>query len=105
MDQGGMVAALAGDRVELEGIVSRFARTRDSIHIQSEDDRRFREIALELRDLFDDEFVDGHRHSKPLAFSDAVSNWTGSASLAGVENVKGVAAAGAKRAFVCATPV
>jgi hypothetical protein len=77
---------------DLEGILSRFNKTRNGIHIDRKDDARFREMALELRDLFDDTFVDGHRHSQPLLvyFNEGISNWLGSPSYHGVENVKGV---------------
>ena len=49
---------------------------------------------LELRDLFNDAFVDGHCHSNPLiaAYNDSVSNFYRSPSYRGVEDVKGVVA-------------
>ncbi len=73
-------------------MLSRFKKDRDGIHIDQNDDARFREIALELRDLFDDFFVDSRRHSEPLIayFNDSISNFTGSPSYRGVENVTGV---------------
>src|SRR5260370_3185235 len=79
---------------ELEGILSRFKKTRDSIYIDQRDDSRFRELVLELRDFFDDAFVEGRRHSQPLLayFNDSISNYVGSPSYSGVENVKGVVA-------------
>src|SRR5258708_7616843 len=92
MQQDEMIATLERYKVELEGILSRFNKTRDGIYIDQKDDARFRELAFELRDLFDDAFVDGHRHSKPLlaCFSDSISNFVGSPSYRSVENVKGV---------------
>jgi hypothetical protein len=56
-------------------------------------------MVLKLRDLFDDEFVDGHRHSQPLLtyFNDSITNFAGSPSFLGVENVKGVVAAALAR--------
>jgi hypothetical protein len=77
---------------DLEDVLSRFSKTRDGIHIDRKDDARFREMALELRDLFDDAFVDGRRYSQPLLayFNESISNYTGSPSYHGVESVKGV---------------
>jgi REase_DpnII-MboI len=42
--------------------------------------------------LFDDSFVDGHRHSETLVayFNDSISNYVDSPSYRGVENVRGV---------------
>src|ERR1700722_12702472 len=92
MQQNEMIATLQRYKAELDGILLRFKKDRDGIHIQQNDDARFREIALELRDLFDDAFVDGHRHSQPLLgyFNDSISNYVGSPSYRGVENVKGL---------------
>ena len=69
-----------------------FKKTYDGIHIDSQDDGRFREMVLELRDFFDDEFVDGVRHSQPLIthFTDGISNFLGSPSFHSVEGAKGV---------------
>lgn len=94
-----MIAALERYRTELEGILSRFKKTRDAIHINDKDEGRYRELALELRDLFDDELADGGRHSRPLLayFNDSVSNFLGSPSFAGVERVKGVVVAALAR--------
>jgi REase_DpnII-MboI len=92
MQQIEMIETLERYKHELEGIISRFTKTSDAIHIDRADDARFREMVLELRDLFDDAFVDGRRHSQPLLtyFNDSISNWLGSPSYRGVENVKGV---------------
>ena len=99
MQHDEMVASLERYKGELEGILSRFNRDRDGVHIGQKDDARFRELALELRDLFDDEFVDGRRHSQQLLeyFNDSISNWIGSPSYHGVENVKGVVASALAR--------
>jgi REase_DpnII-MboI len=88
------IAILQRYKDELEGILSRFKKTRDSIYIDQRDDARFRELVLELRDFFDDAFVEGRRHSQPLLayFNDSISNYVGSPSYSGVENVKGVVA-------------
>jgi hypothetical protein len=92
MQQGEMISRLETYIGDLEKILSRFRKTRDSIHIDPEDEPRFRQIVLELRDLFDDEFVDGRRHSQLLIayFNDSISNWLNSPSHHGVENVRGV---------------
>jgi len=92
MQQDEAIAALERYKLDLEGILSRFVKTRDSIHIDRGDDARYREIVLELRDLFDDSFVDGARHSQPLLayFNDSISNYLGTPSHHGVESVKGV---------------
>jgi hypothetical protein len=95
MQRDEIISALEGYNRELEGILSRFEKTRDGIHIHSEDDGRFREMALELLHLFDDEFVDARRHTRALIeyFNDSTHNYIGSPSYRGVENVKGVVAA------------
>jgi hypothetical protein len=89
-----IISALDGYNRELEGILSRFVKTRDGIHIQLGDDGRFREMALELLHLFEDEFVDPRRHTQALMeyFNDSTNNYVGSPSYRGVENVKGVVA-------------
>src|ERR1700704_4691178 len=99
MRQDQMIEVLEGYKLELEGILSRFTKGRDSIHIGPNDESRFRELALELRDLFDDAFVDGARHSQPLLayFKESISNYIGSPSYHGVECVKSVVASALAR--------
>jgi len=99
MQQNEMIATLERYKRELKDILLRFKKDRDGIHIDPKDDARFREIALELRDLFDDAFVDGSRHSEPLLayFNDSISNYIGSPSYHGVENVRGVVASALAR--------
>jgi len=94
MQQDEMIVLLERYKSELESILRRFTKTRDSLDIDEKDDARFRELALELRDLFDDTFVDGSRHSQPLIeyFNDSITNYVNSPSYRGVENVKGVVA-------------
>lgn len=86
------IASLDGYATKLEGILSRFRKDRDGIRIQREDNARFRQMVLELRDLFQDEFVDAASHVQPLLayFNDSISNYLGSPSYSGVENVHGV---------------
>lgn len=92
MQQNEIILRLESYVGDLGDILSRFHKTRDSIHIDPEDDPRFRQIVLELRDLFDDELVDGRKHSELLVtyFNDSISNWLNSPSYRGVENIKGV---------------
>jgi REase_DpnII-MboI len=99
MQQAEMIAILERYKGELDGILSRFHKTREETYIDHNDDARFRELALELRDLFDDAFVDGARHSQPLLayFNDSVSNYVGSPSYRGVESVRGVVASALTR--------
>ena len=59
MNRDELIAALEACEVNLAAILSRFTKSRDGIYIDPNDDGRFREMVLELRDLFDDEFVDG----------------------------------------------
>jgi REase_DpnII-MboI len=95
MNRDEMIATLETYETALGAMLSRFTKSRNGIHIDPNDDARFREIVLELRDLFNDAFVNGGNHSQPLIsyFNDSVSNYLGSPSYRGVENVKGVVTA------------
>ncbi len=76
---------------ELEGILGRFSRTRDGIHIVLEDSPRFEQIVVELRDLYDDALGKNSYSSMTVsAFNEGVSNFTGSPSLNSVQRVKGI---------------
>lgn len=99
MTQEQIIELLKKYKMELECILSRFTKSRDSIHIKSEDDARFREMVVELRDLFIDEFVGSRSYVGPLIdyFNDSVSNFIGSPSYKGVENVKGLISAALTR--------
>jgi hypothetical protein len=92
MRQDEMIAILERYKGELEGILARFRETPEGIYIDPNDDARYRTMALELRDLFVDEFVDGRRQSQLLGshFAQSISNYVGSPSFSGVEGVKGV---------------
>ncbi len=94
-----IIAILTRCKGELEGILLRFNKGREGIYIDQTDDGRFRELVLELRDLFDDAFVDGHRYSRPIInyFNESISHYIGSPSYQGVENVKGVVASALTR--------
>lgn len=95
MTQEQIIDLLGKYKKELEDILSRFTKTRDGIHIESDDDARFREIIVELRDLFIDEFVNSRSYTGPLIdyFNDSIANFVGSPSYKGVENVKGLVSA------------
>ncbi len=54
-----VIAALKSYEAELDGILSRFSKSRDGIHILRSDHSRVSRLVLELRDLFVDEFIDG----------------------------------------------
>ena len=99
MQQQEMTSLLERYDDELGGILGRFRKDRDGIHIDQNDDARFRQMTLELRDIFDDAFVDGHRHSQvPIEyFNDSISNFIGSPSFRGVESVKSVVASALAR--------
>jgi hypothetical protein len=99
MTQDQIIELLKKYKKEFEDILSRFTKTRNGIHIKSEDDARFREIVVELRDLFNDEFVDSGSYTSPLIdyFNDSLANFIGSPSYRGVENVKGFVSAALTR--------
>lgn len=92
MTQDDLIATLEKYSEELSGILARFVKTRDSLSISQNDHPRFKEIGVELIDLFRDELVDGLHHAKITAdyFNDATRNYYGTPSYRGVENVRGV---------------
>jgi hypothetical protein len=94
-----VITALKSYEAELDGILSRFTKSRDGIHIDRRDDSRVRGLVLELRHLFADEFVDGHRHANSLiaAFNDSIYNYLNSPSYHGVETIKANVAAALAR--------
>ncbi len=93
MTQDDLIATLEKYSEELSGILARFNKTRDSLSISQNDHSRFKEIGVELIDLFRDELIDGLHHAKITAeyFNDATRNYYGTPSYRGVENVRGVA--------------
>ncbi|KKM18019.1 hypothetical protein LCGC14_1669940, partial [marine sediment metagenome] len=99
MTQDQALEILKNNKDELEGILSRFTRTSAGIHINRDDDARFREIVIEMRDLFNDEFVDNRNYTIPLAnyFNNSISNFVRSPSYKGVENIKGLISAARAR--------
>ena len=87
-----VVTILERYKATIEGILSRFTEGREGKFIDEKDESSLRQLVLELRDLFDDEFVDGRRHSEPLlrAYTESISNYVGSPSYRGVENIGAV---------------
>lgn len=73
-------------------MLGRFKKSHSGIYMADGDEGRFREIGVELIDLFRDEVVDGLHHAKIIAnyFNESTQTYTGSPSYRGVENVKGV---------------
>lgn len=73
-------------------MLARFKKTHNALYMAEGDEGRFREIGIELIDLFRDELVDGLHHAKIVAdyFNDATHNYIGTPSYRGVENVRGV---------------
>jgi hypothetical protein len=94
MDRQEIIDELEKYATELEGILGRFSKTRDGVHIHQDDDGRFKQIIHEVKDIFDDHMQDGDGYAGQLvAFAnDSMANWLGSPSYTGVENVKGLVA-------------
>jgi hypothetical protein len=77
---------------ELDGILSRFSRTRDGIHIAHDDSPRFEQMVVEIRDFYDDVLgANSYSSMTVSAFNEGVSNFTGSPSFNSVQRVKGIA--------------
>jgi hypothetical protein len=76
---------------ELGGILERFRRDQSGIHIRSEDDVRFKQLVLELRDLFNDNFP-GQPHASDVirVYNEGGYSWAGGASLRCVEDTRGI---------------
>ncbi|SPD66647.1 conserved protein of unknown function (plasmid) [Cupriavidus taiwanensis] len=104
MKQDQFIVTLEGYASELNEMLARFKKTREGLYMGDGDEGRFREIALELIDLFKDELVDGLHHARIVAnyFNDSTQNYLGSPSYRGVENLRGVVNAVLSR--VCRSP-
>jgi hypothetical protein len=92
MTSDDFIATLDSYSAELSAMLTRFKKTHSGLYMADGDEGRFREIGVELIDLFRDELVDGVHHAKIVAdyFSDATHTYIGSPSYRGVENVRGV---------------
>lgn len=73
---------------DLSGILARFTRTRDGIHIERNDDPRYRQIVQELVDLFNDA-LGRNQYSSNIAnlANEGVSNFCNSPSFKSVEDI------------------
>lgn len=85
------ITVLESYEADLAAILSRFTRSRDSIHIAREDDPLFRQRVGELVDLFDDS-LGKNRYSAQIRdeFREGISNFFGSPSYKSVENILSV---------------
>jgi len=94
-----VLAALQDYENELINILSRFREDRAGIHINLEDEPRYRQIGQELIDLLSDQFVDGQGYAKNFLrlLNDSVSNYTGMPSKHGVQTVKSAVASAITR--------
>jgi len=83
-----LIGHLEQYEIQLSGILSRFTKTRDSIYINGNDDPKYRQIAQELIDLFNDN-LGANQYSRSISeFANAgVSNFTGSPSFKSVEDI------------------
>lgn len=82
----------------LEKILSRFERDYDSISIRSEDDSIYRQIVVEIVDLFNDA-IGSNQYSSMIAkhFNEGLGNFFRSPSYKSVENIIGVLGAAITR--------
>ena len=92
MNKDQIVETLQSYADELQGILSRFKRTLDGIHIQSEDNYRMRQISSELYDLISDHIPNSDRYARMIVshYNDGISNWLQSSSYKSVEDIKGL---------------
>ena len=86
-----IVAALNGYHDELGTILGRFWRTRNGIHIDSQDDYRLRPLVTEVADLLHDHVPDSGSHIRMLvkSYNDGVNNLSNSSSYSSVEQIRG----------------
>jgi len=98
VDADQIVGELKRYEHELSGILGRFTRSRDGIHIGQGDDPTFRQYVRELIDLFNDT-LGQNSYSRQVAgeFNDGVANFTRSPSYKSVENILAVVRAALTR--------
>ncbi len=98
MDADKIIGELKRYESDLAGILSRFTRSRDAIHIGHGDDPLFRQYVRELIDLFND-VLGRNTYSAQIAgeFNEGVSNFVGSPSYKSVENILSVVRAALTR--------
>lgn len=83
-----LISYLEQYEADLSGILSRFTKTSDGIHITSDDDPKYHQLVQELVDLFNDSL--GHNHySTNIAdiANEGVKNFTRSPSFKSVEGI------------------
>jgi predicted nucleotide-binding protein len=98
MDADTIIAELKRYESELAGILSRFKRNRDGIHINRTDDPLFRQYVRELVDLFNDALGQNSYSAQITGeFNEGVSNFVGSPSYKSVENILSVVRASLTR--------
>ena len=98
MDAELIIAEIKKYETELAGILSRFTRSRDGLHIGRADDALFRQYVIELTDLFNDSLGPNSYSSRVAGeFNDGLSNFLGSPSYKSVENILSVASAALTR--------
>lgn len=98
MDAEQIIAEIKRYETHLAGILSRFTRDREGIHIGHGDDPLFRQYVRELVDLFND-ILGQNSYSLQIAgeFDDGISNYVGSPSYKSVENILSVVRAALTR--------
>lgn len=98
MDVNQIIAESKRYEAEFAGILSRFEKSRDSIHIGRSDDAVFRQYVRELVDLFNDALGQNAYSRQIFAeFNDGVSNFVGSPSYKSVENILSIVRAAITR--------
>ena len=77
---------------ELGQILGRFSKTRDGLLINSQDNYRMRQIAIELVDFVNDHIPDSAHHFSMVSnfYNEGISDFYGSSSYASVEEIRGV---------------
>ena len=92
MDKEEALRVLKSYEDKLSGILERFEHTSHGIHIHREDDPRFRQLVIELRDFLDD-VLGKNSYSTMIVnhFNDGIANFMESPSYRSVESIRGVA--------------
>ena len=95
MTPDSILEALNTYATELAGILQRFTRDRNGIHIDRQDNYRLRTIVTEVIDLLRDHMPGSAQHNRMIAnsYNEGMSNMYHSASYACVEEIRGVVSA------------
>jgi hypothetical protein len=91
MTKDQIIEMLQGYADELEGILSRFKHTSNSLDIQRDDNYRMRQISSELYDLISDHIPNSDRYARMIVshYNDGINNWLRSSSYKSIEDIKG----------------